>query len=165
MAQNPGDPWWLIYVLAPVLVVFITFIGGLAWQQLRRVRVRLEHLEERIGDAPRVYAERLELLIKQATREPERAVLHARAIVDVRNTMRRSMITISDQLNSEIDRLASEIATPSGSDRTSVSDASIFRTIEVLALGWPAKRAVIEVELRKLLAELGIDIRERPSTE
>ena len=71
------------------------------------------------------------------------------------------MVRIADRLNSNIDRLATEIGERPNNLRDTwvpapASVSEVFETIQVLARTWPGKRSQIEVELRKVLAELGI---------
>ena len=93
--------------------------------------------------------------------------MNGRAIVAARDTLATSLAKVSVQLNSEIDRLAREIGVNSVFERlqrttenTQPVDASTaFETIEVLVRIWPSKRRQIEVEIRGILAVLGLDIR------
>ncbi|MFM6405680.1 MAG: hypothetical protein ACKPGT_13880, partial [Microcystis sp.] len=81
--------------------------------------------------------------------------------------LRESLTTISRSLNSEIDRLANEIdETQSDNqvielerriDSTSSSE-EIYNTIEVIHRIWPSKKSQVEVQVRQILAELGLDI-------
>ena len=117
--------------------------------------------EKEIDDAPRKYVDHLDRLIQEAIREGgDKAVLNARAIVSVRNDLRNSMLNISERLNSDIDRLAEEIGeakeSPRFNRREAASPAVIFETIQVLSKKWPAKKDQVEIELRKVLAELGL---------
>lgn len=123
------------------------------WQQRKKVEA-----------APRKYVAELDALIQRAIKEGDDfAIVNARAIVATRNSLRASLVAISSQLNSEIDRLSQEIGQPVPQHQTvnatgpqAPSASEVFRTIQVLSRIWPAKRVQIEVEIRKLLAELGL---------
>jgi hypothetical protein len=122
----------------------------------------------RVSKAQFVFVNRLDELIKRAVREgPRSAVLNARAIVAARNSLASSLVSISSQLNSEIDRLAEDIGelhfipatrseTPTSIRPPPIQEEEAYATIQVLARIWPAKRSQIVFEVRKLLAELGI---------
>lgn len=106
--------------------------------------------EREIDDAARKYVDYLDKLIQDGVREGrENALLNGRAIVSTRNDLRGSMLSISEQLNSDIDVLSLNLL-----DTT--ARAAAYETIQVLAKKWPAKKAQVEIQLRKLLAELGI---------
>jgi hypothetical protein len=110
-----------------------------------------------LTSAPKKYAERLSDLIDKANSAPNPEVLaHARAIVSARNDLRETLTSLSSLLNSEIDRLSTEVEDASDSG-TNVEP--LRSTVQVLKLKWPAKRDQVEVELRKLIAELGLERR------
>lgn len=156
--------WAIVLAIgAAILVAMVTavvafFAGG-------------RRFKSKIKDAPSVYTERLGALIEAAFSEgPERAIINASAIVSVRNEMRVSLVSISNNLNSEITHMEQLL----GGDDTELSkkhkieklkhekvaDASpeeLFRLIEILRKTWPEKRIIIEVQVRKLLAELGLE--------
>jgi hypothetical protein len=146
-------------VVAPLLVAAIT--GPAAWI-LGRWKAQAH-----TRSAPIRYVERLDELITRGEREgPGNAVVNARAIVAARDGLRSSLVSLSGQLNSEIDRLAGEIVRGGvpyvvtrvenhiRSDEPNPEE--VFNTIRVLARTWPAKREQIQVEVRKLLAELDL---------
>lgn len=147
----------LNHVVAPLLVAGVS--SGVTWLLSKL------WFNGKIDAAPKKYVEALDKLISDGLKEgEERAVVNARAIVATRNTLRASLVSISGHLNSEIDRLARQIGesvpdVPGPSRPTSdvqPSAAAAFETIQVLAKMWPAKRIQVEVEVRKLLAEMGI---------
>ena len=121
--------------------------------------------------APSKYAAELDALIQNGvTQGRTEAITNARAIVKVRNDLRSSLISISSQLNSEIDILAAQIRElegnaqvpfiqPQRARRGLAPEDAVYTTIQVLAKEWPAKKTQIEVEMRKLLTELGCDPR------
>lgn len=150
-------------ILAPLIVALIT--GLFTWILAQRKN------QKKIDAAPRKYVEQLDILIKNGVAGGvENAVLNARAIVSARNSLRNSLVAISSQLNSEIDRLAIEIGEdvsrpqgPSSRDRDrrylDINAQVAYNTILVLSKVWPAKKEQIEVEIRKLLAEMGLSFR------
>jgi len=149
-------------IVAPLIVAIIigAITGVFGWLLANR------RIQRKLDAAPRKYVEELDQLIKNAIAEgPTKADVNARAIVSARNSLRKSLISISGNLNSEIDRLASEIGEevihqPAPSTRTpaysEISKDRAFQTIEVLSKVWPAKKTQIVVEIRKLLAELDL---------
>lgn len=120
--------------------------------------------QRRIDAAPRQYVRELDRLIRVAVEEgPQKAVLNAGAIVEARNSLRSSLVSISTQLNSQIDELALNIGQsirilqdtarhPFGK----VNPREVFQTIEVLSRVWPARMLEMEVAIRKILVELGL---------
>ena len=157
--QKAMDPFSLI--LAPLIVAIITGIGTWVWKD--------EILRKKLNAAPRKYVEELEKLILRGYDEGlGKAIINARSIVSTRNDLRSSLISISARLNSEIDQLALDIghrlikpdepSVPSTNPNNSDIDAEkAFETIQVLYRNWPAKKVQIEVEIKKLLTELGLD--------
>jgi hypothetical protein len=149
-------------VTAGVIVFAITSVA--TWLYAR-VAERARH-QQKIDAAPNAYVKELDELIQRGFREGEgMAIINARAIVAVRNSLRSSLISISTQLNSEIDRLSSNIGeaitrleTVTNRPTEEINPAEVYRTIQVLVRTWPAKRTQIKVEIRKILAELGLDV-------
>lgn len=146
-----------VYIIAPLIVSAIT--GAFAWYWGKR------QSRKRIEAAPRQFVNELDKLIQRAHEEGlNSAIVNARAIVATRNALRSSLTSISIQLNSEIDKLASDVgkATETLDTLSQVSKSGepkeVYETIMVLVRIWPAKKQQIEVEIRKLLAELGLDI-------
>ncbi|MFT3911456.1 MAG: hypothetical protein QM737_18680 [Ferruginibacter sp.] len=144
-------------VLAPLFVALV--IGIFSWLWAKRKQ------QEKIDAAPRKYVEALEKLIITGVSEgEEKAILNARAIVSTRDSLRNSLGAISSSLNSEIDRLAEEIGqtyyTPKGpmirQENPDMNSKQAYNTIIVLSKIWPARKDEIEVEIRKLLAILGL---------
>lgn len=145
-------------ILAPLIVAAMTGIFGWLWAHKR--------IQKKVDDAPNIYVQELDYLISRAVKEGlSAAVVNARAIVAARNSMRKSLISISGNLNSEIDRLAEEIgqtsemplgpSTQTGNTQGTNAEKA-FETIQVLSRVWPAKKKEIIIEVRKLLAELGL---------
>ncbi len=150
-------------IIAPLFVAVISWMAGLWYSKMQERR----KFRERIEAAPLVFVRELDLLIQKALNQGvQDAIVNGRAIVAARNTLRSTLSAISKQLNSEIDRLAIELGLADSEfkkldetfhSNTKPNAQKAFQTIEVLAKIWPAKRKQIEVEVRKLLAELGLD--------
>jgi uncharacterized membrane protein YccC len=86
---------------------------------------------------------------------PEKIESHARAIVQTRNEMRRSITSLNDLLNSEIDRLQT-ILRNAEKEKTDPSD-QLLKTMDTLRLSWKdGKIERIEILLRRLFAEAGL---------
>lgn len=121
--------------------------------------------KRRVEAAPKIYLDHLGKLIAAGINEgPGRAPVNAKAIVATRNDLRSSLTTVAKLLNSEIDELQAMIGedfkildeiTRKGQGQA--DDKRLFQVIEVLHKKWPAKRDQIEVEIRKLISELGLD--------
>ena len=149
------DPTIIAAVIGALATVAAAVIGLQSGKKQGR-----EEKEKEIDDAPRLYVEHLDKLIGVAVREGTKAaVLNARAIISTRNDLRGSTMKISEVLNSDINRLDREVEEEAG-------QGAVYETIQVLGRKWPAKKDQVEVELRKVLAELGILGRspKRPST-
>lgn len=139
------DPTIVVALIGAVATIGAALIGRRSGTKKEKERAR-----HAVADAPRRYAEHLENLISAGVRGGETdAVTHARAIVSVRNDVRNSMIKIAERLNSEIDLLQEQT-------KDGASPAVLVQTMRVLSMKWPAKRDEIEIEFRKLLAELDI---------
>jgi hypothetical protein len=143
------------------LVVFVV-TASVTWFLSKRI------FRKKILAAPKKYVRDLDLLIERARKEGvSNAVVNARAIVAARNSLRESLTTISGSLNSEIDRLANEISETQSDNQfieserpmnSTNSSEEIYNTIEVLHRIWPSKKGQIEVQVRQILAELGLNI-------
>ena|ERR1700693_283685 len=157
-------------VAAHLVVAILVGATTYAWTIL--------HEKRRIEEAPTVYVQEIDKLINTAAEEGEdNAITNAKAIVAARNSLAGSLSAIGSQLDSQIDVLATQIGlsalvvvTPRSrqADTKIVPDKhEVYMQISVLKKIWPAKRRQIEVELRKLFAELGLygGSQERPSTK
>jgi hypothetical protein len=130
------------------------------------------HEKKKIEEAPTIYVNELDKLINTAAAEgEENATLNARAIVAARNSLASSLTGIGSQLDSQIDLLAQEVgsatlegqgfaprlvSTPAPPGSRPISSAQVYQQIKLLQKVWPAKKRQIEIEIRKLLAELGL---------
>ncbi len=149
-----------VNIIAPLIVAACT--GGFAWLWARH------RVQQKIEAAPREFVNEMDRVITRAHQEgPDRAIINGRAIVATRDTLAASLAKVSVQLNSEIDRLATQIGEAPIFERlvrstvtTQPADPrAVWETIEVLVRMWPAKKKQIEVEIRGILAVLGLDIR------
>ncbi|NNV57204.1 hypothetical protein [Limnovirga soli] len=146
-------------IFAPLLVGLITFFVTTIWNRKKA--------KKKIDDAPRKYVEELDKLITRGVNEgQENAVLNARAIVAARDSLRSSLSSISSQLNSQIDVLASDIGIEYIQNLNKVSSAPFdsksenqkaYETILVLSRVWPSRKVQIEIEVRRILAEMGLE--------
>lgn len=138
------DPTVIAAVIGAIATVVSAIIGRQSGKKIGR-----EEKQKEIDGAPRKYVEHLGKLIHTAIGKGSKAaVLNARAIVSTRDDLQGSTMKISEVLNSDIDRLAREVK--------DAGDSAVYETIQVLGKKWPAKKDQVEVELRKVLAELGI---------
>jgi hypothetical protein len=113
--------------------------------------------QKKLADAATVYSNYIGQLIISANSEKSdtELLVDARAIVSTRNDLRKSMSTLSDLLDSDIDRLeglttglGKGVMPPPGPVRDQVS---------LLSKKWPIKAQQINIEVRKLFAELGLE--------
>jgi hypothetical protein len=154
-------------LLVKLTVAAVTAIAvwSIAWWRGRQKERRI--FERKIEGAPRIYVERLGTMIVRAINEgKDNAIINAKAIVDARDSMRRSLISIGQHLNSTIDDLAQ--AAGRASKRLNVTDAEspgphvqgdavqCWENIQILQRTWDGKREIVESEFRKLLAEAGL---------
>jgi len=85
--------------------------------------------------------------------------VHARAIVGLSQRYRKSIDDLRGHLNSDLDKLASQIRDLEGLARAPAQQervrGQIEQTLAVLRQTWPDKEAAIEVELLKLRVQQG----------
>jgi K(+)-stimulated pyrophosphate-energized sodium pump len=140
---------WIAIVISHLIFMGISAVGVSIYSRLRARKEWEQKHEEAIT---RFHAE-LTKLIVQIDPAAQDAVIHADAIVRVRNSLREQLSNLSKPLNSNIDLLQELI----GNGQAPVDrHAAIRERLAVLKKSWPAKRAEIEVAVRKLLAELGL---------
>lgn len=72
------------------------------------------------------------------------------ALIASRDAMAATLGDLGKQLDHEMDELKAELAKPKP------DMAKVGMLVQVIQKEWPTKKATIEVEIRKLLAELGI---------
>jgi hypothetical protein len=155
---------FIVEVTAGLVVAALVGVASYAWATLRA--------KEAVERAPEIYVEELDKLITKAVAEGEgSAVLNGQAIVAARNSLATSLSALGTQLDSQIDVLAKTVGSktliPNGG---SVADESQGRVpfdspsvnhqayMEILILQkiWPSKKRQIEIEIKKLFAELGL---------
>lgn len=155
------DPVTVAAIIGAIATLGAALIGK-NWGEKRGKKKERDAWRKTLSSAPTVYTEHLADLIDKAAKARQQDVLtHARAIVATRDDLKRTLVTLSGLLNSEIDRLSAEVRDASAPN-DNVPQASVERlqsTIEVLKMKWPAKRDQIEIEIRKLIAELGFERR------
>lgn len=143
-------------VIAGVIVLLIGWLAGLIWNARSAKR--------KIESAPYRYARELGRQIDRAVAEgPRQAMINARAIVRIRDSLRDSLVSLSSLLNSEIDTLSTQIGVgvryeqmPQRSRPASATDEDVFRTLLVLQKVWESKAPQIVFQIRKILVELGL---------
>lgn len=155
---------FLFDVAVGITVAGLAAIASYSWAMLRA--------REAVERAPDIYVQELDKLITKGVNEGEaNAVLNAKAIVAARNSLASSLSALGMQLDSQIDVLATTVGSdtllPHGSELSSLTRAKVpldspslnheaYMQILILQKIWPAKKRQIEIELKKLFAELGL---------
>ena len=80
-----------------------------------------------------------------------------RAIVALREELRGRLVSLSGALNHEIDQLRVDIELLQRDPKNEQLKEKVRRDLLVLREKWPAKSESVRIEIRKLLAELGIE--------
>jgi chromosome segregation ATPase len=75
----------------------------------------------------------------------------ARTLIKVRDDLRSALEVVSTRLNSHIDSLSKEV------ERKQVSAGEIQSLVNILNGAWPAKTQEIELALRKVLTDMGLE--------
>lgn len=143
-------------VIAGLIVAAISGTSG--WGISRVVTKR------KIKALPKKWVDRIAVLIDEGISEGrERCVINAKAIVASRDAMRKSLVTLTDALNSEIDRLALLLGFAvenaeryPQSEREGIDVEAVWERLEVLKKYWGMKGPEIEDGIRKVLIELGV---------
>ena len=159
-------------ILAGIVLAVFGYFWGQDTGKSKGVEVGYKEAQSKyikqVKSAPEVYVEELERIITIAiSGESPDIIADARAVVSVRDDLRRSLTSIASSLNSQIDRLSTEVK--KAEEQVKLGEAvytrDIERTIDVIGKKWPSKKAQIEVEVRKLIAELGLEkIPDRPNS-
>ncbi|MCG7927619.1 MAG: hypothetical protein JAY67_19035 [Candidatus Thiodiazotropha taylori] len=126
---------------------------------VQKERARLEQMFE---NAPKSYTKHLDEMINEKTNDdPQKILIKARAIVSTRDDLRSTLTSLNALLNSEIDKLAQQIESSESQRRggDGWNPRELEETIEVLKRKWPSKMDQVDIEVRKLLAELGLVIK------
>lgn len=132
-----------------------------ALQERDEARDHFEKYRNKYENAPKTFVRELEKVIETAAKEieprdksrgadPEKLIVNARTIVAVRNDLRKSLEAVGGKLNSEIDELAVELRKPE------IDQRKVQELVQVLNNKWPAKKAEIEVVVRKIIIEMGL---------
>ena len=94
---------------------------------------------QKVNAAPQIYTEQLSELINMAINDGvQQSGVNGRAIVKARNDVRGSLESISELLNSEIDKLDQQL-------NNSATEEEIYETLQVLKKAWPVKKLQIEI--------------------
>lgn len=82
----------------------------------------------------------------------------AKSIVSTRNELRSTLTALTSLLNSDIDRLSAQLdAADAKRLRDNYWDSGdIEETLKILERKWPDKMGQVQIELRNLLAQLGL---------
>ncbi|WP_137916979.1 hypothetical protein [Hydrogenophaga sp. 2FB] len=137
-------------ILAGLIVTGIAGAAGRYWGA-RSERKRFAQKREA---AVKQFAAELKKLIAASQPASDQAMIDARAIVSTRNSLRAVLTSLAASLNSEIDRMEELI----GEGKVPTSrEGQIRETLSVLKRTWPAKETELDVAVRKLITELGLD--------
>ena len=80
-----------------------------------------------------------------------------RSIVALRDELRERLIALGTALNHEIDQLRIDIQLLQRDPKNEEQKERVRRDLLVLKEKWPGKSESVKIEIRKLLAELGIE--------
>ncbi|MEW8330241.1 MAG: hypothetical protein AB2692_04830 [Candidatus Thiodiazotropha sp.] len=144
-------------IIAGLIVAGVS--GGAGWG-LKKLQTR-----KKIKALPKKWVERIDGLIKKAIIEgQDKCIINAKAIVASRDAMRKSLITLTNTLNSEVDKLAltigESVEKPERFTRDSEYEANVekvWEQLQVLERYWEIKGDEIEDGIRKVITELGLD--------
>lgn len=149
------DPVTLGAIISAGAMIAAALIGK-NWGERRGRDKEREFWEKTLKSAPDLYTTRIGILISEASASNSNDIMaKARSIVSTRNDLRGSLVSLAALLNSDIDRLSIEIA--EAEQAANRDTGRIRETVAVLKSKWPGKREQVEVELRKILAELGLE--------
>lgn len=142
---------------ATVLTLVLGIAGSLIAGYLMGWRWTERRYKRKHEPAALVFHRKLGKVIEEAERTRGRnALIKARAIVELRDSYRKSLTVISQHLNGQIDSLGRVLeALVRDPGNAAIAD-EVGMIVRVLGTTWPEKEAIIEVELRKLLAEEGL---------
>lgn len=87
----------------------------------------------------------------------ERIEVSARAFVGARNELVKTLTNLSGSLNNEVDELEKAIEELQKNPNDKATQDRVRKAILVVAQKWPVKDVAIKVQIRKLLAELGLE--------
>lgn len=136
----------ILEILVGVIVLAIGGAGGKLFADRR--------YEQRYAAAITKYSEEIGKLIEKASSaQDDELLMAARTIVDTRDDLRSSIEALDKLLDSEIDLLKTQLGSNENSDEHM---KNVQETIQVLHGKWPSKKTQIDVEVRKLFIELGL---------
>jgi hypothetical protein len=121
----------------------------------QRAQRQVEHYRQTFQNAAVQYTRGLGSLIIKA--EEGDVVTNAKALVASRNDLRSSLESIGSRLDTEIDALEAELKKPNP------NPAKVKQLLEIIKQKWPLKEQQIEVEVRKMLAEMGLTLEDSPA--
>lgn len=133
--------------------LIVTGIGGAVGRYWGVKSERKRFFQKREA-AVKQFAAELKKLIAAAQPQGEGALIDARAIVSTRNSLRAVLTSLAASLNSDIDRMEELL----GDGKVPASrEGQVRETLSVLKQTWPAKETELDVAVRKLITELGLD--------
>jgi hypothetical protein len=148
------------HIVALLVVAAVTgtagyFVGHSRAEAQNEIRVRSEALN---------YAAELKHTIDRANAtlsqsggaNPDNLRVYARSIVKVRDDLRGSLLSLSSQLNSDLDRL-SMLLDQYEKDRNETVAHDMTVNIRVLHETWPSRQARIDSAVRRLMVDLGLE--------
>jgi hypothetical protein len=138
----------LSFAIGIVSGVAVLWIGG--WRPGRKT------LEQRGEAAPVEFHKRLGAQIELASPNIE---VQARSIVTLRNEYRGTLSNLQNLLGSEIDTLSLDADALKAAQTPAARQAALDQmqtTLDVLRRSWPDRAAAIDVEMRKLYAEVNL---------
>lgn len=150
------------HIVAALIVGALTGVAGFLWGKSRAEA----HSEFTVRVAALQYADHLREAIERAARaadtgsglsgKPEDLLAYGRSIVVIRDDLRGTLLTLSSQLNSELDRLSS-LLDQYQKEPTEALARQIAVTIRVLRETWPSRQLKIDTSIRRLLEDLNIE--------
>jgi hypothetical protein len=100
--------------------------------------------------APEKYVEHLDKLIKVAASEKEKSIIaNVRDIVNTRDNLQESLVSLSKLLDFDVDRLKEQLESKKNKD-------VLHEMAQDLENKWPAKKNQIRIEITRLISELGL---------
>lgn len=139
----------LVTILATISSLFLSIIGNFFSDAIKKIGRQM--YVQRNEAAITQYINHLGRLIEDATIKDEGEILVAsQVIVSTRDEFKSSLLALNKLLNSEIDLLATMLL---GSD---AETKQIADCLKALNMKWSTKSSLMEFELRKLFAQLGL---------
>ncbi|WP_444921341.1 hypothetical protein ACJJID_02460 [Microbulbifer sp. CnH-101-G] len=144
-------------IIAGLIVAGVS--GAVGWAGSKIV------FRRKIEALPKKWVDQIAALIQEALSEgSDRCIINAKAIVASRDAMRKSLITLNDSLNSEVDKLAELLGNKieraerwEQGQENKINVDEVWQQIQVLDKYWRMKSDEIESGIRKVLSELGVD--------